>query len=90
MFHNVQTAVYILITLQELGFPQPPTPIKTYKSAAEGIVVATVRQKKVQGNGHVIVLDEGEGKTKSKFHLLENRKPKHGGLLHKTSPTTSP
>ena len=44
-------------------FTQPPTPIKTYNSGAEGIFTATVRQKKVQGNGHAILLDEGRGKT---------------------------
>ena len=28
--------------------------------------------------------------NKNTFCLLETRKPKHGGLIHKTSPTTSP
>ena len=46
LFHNGQTAVPLRITLHELGFTQPPTPIKTDNSAAEGIVTATVRQKR--------------------------------------------
>ena len=46
MSHNGKTAITLLITLRELGFTQPPTPIKTYNSAAEGIVTATVRQKR--------------------------------------------
>ena len=46
MFHNGQTAVPLIITLHELGFTRPPTPIKTDNSAAEGIVTATVRQKR--------------------------------------------
>ena len=45
LFHNGQTAVTLIITLHELGFTQPPTPIKTDNSAAEGIFTATVRQK---------------------------------------------
>ena len=46
IFHNGKTALPLRITLNELGFPQPPTPIKTYNSSAEGIVTATVRQKR--------------------------------------------
>ena len=45
LFHNGQTAVPLIITLHELGFSQPPTPIKTDNSAAEDIVTAAVRQK---------------------------------------------
>ena len=90
LFHNGQKAVPLRITLHELGFTQPPTPITTDNSAAKGIATATVRQKKFQGNGHVVLLDEGKGKTKILFRLLETRKPKHGGLFHKISPTTSP
>ena len=46
LFQNEQTAVPLCITLHELGFTQPPTPIKTDNSAAEGIINATVRQKR--------------------------------------------
>ena len=46
LFHNGQTAVPLRITLHELGFAQPPTPIKIDNSAAKGIVTATVRQKR--------------------------------------------
>ena len=45
LFHNGQTAVPLRITFHELGFTQPPTPLKTDNSTAEGIVTATVRQK---------------------------------------------
>ena len=45
LFHNGQTTVPLIITLHEIGFTQPPTPIKTDNSVAEGIVTATVRQK---------------------------------------------
>ena len=43
IFHNGQTGVPLIITLHEIGFNQPPTPIKTDNSAAEVIVTATVR-----------------------------------------------
>ena len=45
MFHNGKTAAPLIIKLHELGFTQPPTPIKPDNSAAEGIITATVRQK---------------------------------------------
>ena len=45
LFHNGQRYVPLRITLQELYFNQPPTPIKTDNFASEGIVTATVRQK---------------------------------------------
>ena len=41
-----QQAVPLRITLHELGFTQPPTPIKTDNSAAERFVIATVNQKR--------------------------------------------
>ena len=45
MFQNGKTALPLQITLHKLSFTQPPNPIKTDNSAAEGIVTATVRQK---------------------------------------------
>ena len=62
-FHNGKTAITLRISINELGFPQPPTPIKTDNFTAEGIITATVI-KKFQGNGYDILLDEGWGKTK--------------------------
>ena len=43
--------------------------------------------KNSQVNGHVILLNEGQGKTKRIFRLLETMKPKHGGLFTKNHPT---
>ena len=43
LFHNGQTEVPLRITLHEIGLIQPPTPIKTDNSAADGIVTATIR-----------------------------------------------
>ena len=45
LFRNDQTAVPLIITLHELVFTQPPTPIKIDNSAAKGIVTATFIQK---------------------------------------------
>ena len=42
---NGKTVVPLRITRNKLGFPQPPTPIKTYNSSAKCIVTATFRQK---------------------------------------------
>ena len=46
LFHNGKKAVSFHITLQELGFTQPPTPIKKDNFTDEGIVTATVRKKR--------------------------------------------
>ena len=46
LLHNGKTAVPLRITLHELGFTQPPTSIKTDNAVSNGIVTATVRQKK--------------------------------------------
>lgn len=46
LFHNAQDAAMIRETLQFLGHTQPPTPIQTDNSCAEGIVNDTVKQKR--------------------------------------------
>ena len=38
LFHNGQKSVPLRITLKELDFYQPPTPIKTDNSTAECII----------------------------------------------------
>ena len=45
LFHNGQKYGPLRITLHEISFPKPPTPIKTDNSAAKGIVTATFKQK---------------------------------------------
>ena len=44
-FHNGQEAVPIRTSLQELGHPQPPTPIRVDNSTAEGFANGTIEQK---------------------------------------------
>ena len=46
LFHNAQDACQLRNTLEFLGHPQPPTPIQTDNSCAEGIVNNTVKQKR--------------------------------------------
>ena len=46
LFHNAQDACQLRNTLEFLGHPQPPNPIQTDKSCAEGIVNNTVKQKR--------------------------------------------
>ena len=46
LFHNGQTAEPIRTCLEEMGHPQPCTPIKTDNSTAAGIVNSSIRQKK--------------------------------------------
>ena len=53
LFHNGKKGVLLQITLHELGFTQPPTPIKIDNSAAKCTVTATVIHNG-QGNVHVI------------------------------------
>ena len=45
IFHNGETAVPLSINLNEISFPQPPTPIKTDITDTEYIFPATVRKK---------------------------------------------
>ena len=44
LFHNSQEACMLRNALEFLGHPQPPTPIQTDNSCAEGIVNDTVKQ----------------------------------------------
>jgi len=46
LFHNGKEACPIRTTLEELGHPQPPTPIVTDNSTASGIANDTVHQKR--------------------------------------------
>jgi Reverse transcriptase (RNA-dependent DNA polymerase) len=45
---NAQEACTLRTTLETLGHPQPPTPIQTDNSTAEGILNCTIKQKRSQ------------------------------------------
>jgi hypothetical protein len=44
-FHNAQSGAPLRVTLTELGHAQPPTPLRTEKSTAFGILNETIKQK---------------------------------------------
>jgi hypothetical protein len=46
VYHNGREACPLRICLEELGHPQPPTPIQTDNSTAAGIANDTVKQKR--------------------------------------------
>lgn len=46
LFHNAKEACSLRITLEEMGHPQPPTPILTDNSTAVGIANDTIKQKR--------------------------------------------
>ena len=48
VFYNCQTSVPLRITLQELGHPQPPTPIQTDNSTAVGFANSTIKIKRTK------------------------------------------
>jgi hypothetical protein len=45
-FHNAQSGGPLRFTLSELGHTQPPTPLRTDKSTAFGILNETIKQKR--------------------------------------------
>ena len=46
MFYNCREAVPIRITLEEMGHPQPPTPVETDNVTAAGFANDTLKQKR--------------------------------------------
>jgi hypothetical protein len=46
LFYNIKDAVLLRTSLQELGHPQPPTPVQTDNACAAGILNATVKQRR--------------------------------------------
>jgi hypothetical protein len=45
-FHNTQDACPLRVTLEEMNWPQPPTPIQVDNSCAHGIINDTVKQRR--------------------------------------------
>ena len=89
-FYNDKIAVPLRITPNELTFPQIRTSIKTDKSASEGIVADNFRQKRSKAMDMIFYLMKDRVKQKDLFVYWKPGSQKHGGLLHKTSTTTSP
>ena len=51
VYHNGKIAIPIRTTLEEMGYPQPPTPIKTDNIIACGILNSFIRQKRSKAFG---------------------------------------
>ena len=91
LFHNGKPAVLLCITLHDLGFPHPKQQTQSKQITPWPKASSPLHlDKNIQGNEHAILLDERQSKAKRPFRLLETSKPKHEGLIHETSPTTSP
>ena len=48
LFINAKEAIYIRQILTEMGHPQPPTPIQTDNSTAEGVINSTIQPKRMK------------------------------------------
>jgi hypothetical protein len=46
LFLNAKEGTVIRTTLEEMGYPQPPTPLKTDNSTADGIANDTIKQRR--------------------------------------------
>lgn len=46
LYINAQAAIPERTTLEVLGHPQPPTPLRTNNSTADGIINGTIKQKR--------------------------------------------
>ena len=46
LYHNAREIVPLRVTAAELGHPQPPTPLRTDNSTADGIMNGTIKQRR--------------------------------------------
>ena len=67
LFHYGKITVPLRITLKELSFPQPVTPIKTDKSSSGGIVAANYIQKRSKAMDKIFYLMKEWVKQKDLF-----------------------
>jgi hypothetical protein len=88
-FHNAQDACPLCVTLEEMNWPQPPTPIQVNNSCAQGIIYDTVKQRRskamdlrfywVHGRvcqGHFCVHWQ-PGKSNLADYFTKHHSPKH-------------
>ena len=54
---NAQTAIIMRQTLENIGHPQPPTPIHTDNKTTCGSANITLKKMKIQHNGYAIFQD---------------------------------
>ena len=51
LFINIKEAVHVINILEELGHPQPPTPIQTDNSTAKGVINNKIQPKQIKAMG---------------------------------------
>ncbi|KAI2512002.1 Reverse transcriptase (RNA-dependent DNA polymerase) [Fragilaria crotonensis] len=73
LFHNGKEACPLRIALEEMGHPQPATPMATDNNTASGIATDTVKQKQIQSNRHAFLLDSRSCPPRPVQNLLEQR-----------------
>jgi hypothetical protein len=93
---NGQTAEVLRTTLQEMGHPQPPTPIQTDNSTAFGIVNSSIRQWRSRAmdmrfywvrdrvrQGHFLVYWKPGKENLGDYHT-KHHPPSHHQTMHST------
>ena len=86
LLHNGQKPVTLRSTLHELGFIQPPIPIKTHNSEDKDIITATVRQKRSKSMDTRFYLMKERVKQKDFFVYWKLGSQSMGGYFTKHHP----
>ena len=89
LFENFQESTSTRTSLEEVGHPQPPTPVATENTAANSTFNGT-GGKEVQSHKHDILLGQRQNMTKSLPHILGRGKEKLSGSCHKKQPNLEP
>lgn len=80
---NAQEAIYILRVLEEIGHPQPRTPIQTDNSTAEGLINGKVLPRHLKSmDKDLLILAERPGGDGKHQGFLEAGAHKQSRLSH--------
>jgi hypothetical protein len=69
VFMNAKEGAVLRTTLEELGHPQPPTPMETDNTNATGYSNGTIKQKRTN-NGYETLLDRRQSETRTIYCVL--------------------
>jgi hypothetical protein len=64
VFINAKEGAVLRTTLEELGYPHPPTPVETDNTTTRGYRNGTIKQKRTKNNGYMFLLDQRQSKTR--------------------------
>ena len=87
LFHNAQEACPIRTTLEFLGHPQPPTPIRTDNACADGIINETVKAKRSKAMDMRFYWVRDRVKQKQFYVYWKPGKTNYGDYFTKHHPT---